>query len=60
MKKLKIDVMKDCGDTFVKTLEYEYNPLFKLDLKDMESFVLKKLPTLKYYKDVVLVIDGDQ
>ena len=60
MKKLKIDVMCDGGDTFVKTLEYEYNPLFKLDLKDVESFVLKKLPTLKYYKDVVLVMDGDK
>jgi hypothetical protein len=52
--------MKDGGDTFVKTLEYEYNPLFKLDLKDVEDFVLKKLPTLKYYKDVVLVINGDK
>lgn len=60
MKKIKIDVMRDGGDTFVKTLEYEYNHLFKIDLKDLESFVYKKLPTLKYYKDVVLVMDGDQ
>ena len=57
MKKIKVDVMKDGGDTFVNTINYEYNPLFKFDPKDLEAFVLKKLPTIKYMKDVVLVIN---
>lgn len=57
MKKLKIDVMILGGAKFYCTLVYTFNPLFKLDLNDVARFVNEKRPTLKYRKDVVLMLD---
>ena len=34
-----------------------YNPLFKIDLDDVARFVNEKRPTLKYQKDVVLIME---
>lgn len=58
MKNLYIDVMVQGGLKFYCSLIYTYNPLFKLDLDDVARFVNKKRPTLKYQKDVVLMIDS--
>ena len=57
MKKLKIDVMILGGAKFYCTLVYTFNPLFRLDLNDVARFVNEKRPTLKYRKDVVLMLD---
>lgn len=57
MKKLYIDVMILGGAKFYCSLIYTYNPLFKINLDDVERFVNEKRPTLKYEKDVVLVLD---
>ena len=57
MKKLYIDVMILGGAKFYCSLIYTYNPLFKLDLDDVSRFVLEKRPSVKYQKDVVLMID---
>ena len=56
MKKLLIDVMLMGGGKFYCQLTYKYNPLFKLDLKDVERFAYEKCPSLKNRKDVVLVM----
>ncbi len=32
---------------FVCTLQYEYCPLFPIDVEDLTKFILKKRPTLK-------------
>ena len=45
------------GGKFYCQLTYKYNPLFKLDLEDVERFTYEKCPSLKNRKDVVLVID---
>ena len=45
------------GAKFYCTLVYTFNPLFKLDLNDVARFVNEKRPTLKYRKDVVLMLD---
>ena len=58
MKKLVIDVMVMGGVKFYRQLTYSYNPLFKIDLKDVEQFVYEKCPTLKCRKDVVLIMDN--
>lgn len=57
MEKIIIDVMTMGGGKFYCQLIYSYNPLFKIDLADVKRFALKKCPTLKYQKGVVLVID---
>ena len=57
MKEIVIDVMVMGGGKFYRQLKYSYNPLFKIDLADVERFILEKCPTLKYQKDVVLVMD---
>ena len=57
MKKLIIDVMIMGGVKFYCQLTYSYNPLFKIDITDVERFVLEKRPSLKNRKDVVLVMD---
>lgn len=57
MKKLYIDVMTQGGAKFYCSLIYMYNPLFKISLKEIEKFVNEKRPTVKYLKDVVLVLD---
>ena len=56
-KKLYIDVMVQGGAKFYCSLIYTYNPLFKIDMEDIAKFVNEKRPTLKYQKDVVLMID---
>ena len=56
-KNLSIDVMIHGGDKFYCTLLYPFSGLFKLELEDVFKFVYDKRPTLKYRKDVVLVID---
>ena len=45
------------GDKFYCTLLYPFSGLFKLELEDVMRYVYDKRPTLKYRKDVVLVID---
>ena len=57
MAKLDIDIMTEGGRRFYRTVRYEYNPLFKIDLEDIKRFVHSRCPTLKYEKDVVLMID---
>ena len=57
MKTLHIDVMILGVAKFYCTLAYQYNPLFKLSLADIGRFVYEKRPTLKYRKDVMIIID---
>lgn len=55
--KVNIDVMTNNGERFYRTVRYDYNHLFMMDMKDVEEFVFRKCPTLKGEKGVVLVID---
>ena len=48
MEHIKLDVMVEGGARFYCTLTYEHNPLFRLRAKELEAFVLRKRPTLKY------------
>lgn len=57
MKKMIIDVMLMGGGKFYCQLTYVYNPLFKLNLEDVVKFAYEKCPSLKYKKDVVLIMD---
>ena len=57
MKKLYIDVMINGGAKWYCSLIYTYNPLFKLDLEDVARFVNEKRPTVKYQKDIVLIME---
>ena len=57
MKKLYIDVTTQGGAKFYCSLIYIYNSLFKISLEEIEKFVNEKRPTVKYLKDVVLVLD---
>ena len=54
---LNIDVMVNGGSTCYCTLQYRYDPLFKVSPSDIEAFVFRKRPTLKYRHYVVLVIE---
>ncbi len=45
------------GAKFYCSLIYTYNPLFKIDIDDVARYVNEKRPTLKYEKDIVLIID---
>lgn len=45
METLVFDVMLD--GRYVHTLRYRYCPLFPLDERELEEFVVRKLPTLK-------------
>ena len=56
--KVNIDVMTNNGDRFYRTVRYDYNPLFRMDMKEVEDYVYRKCPTLKGEKGVVLVIDN--
>lgn len=47
MRHVKFDVM--AGGYFVRTLTYYFS---KFDIKELEKYVLHKLPTLKYRKNV--------
>lgn len=56
-QKISIDVMK--GDSFYKTLMYDYNPLFRFDNKELERcirFVTDRLPSLRTAKDATLFL----
>lgn len=55
--RLSIDVMVQNGNQYYCTLFYFFNPLFKIDMSDVERFVHEKRPTLKYRNDVVLVLE---
>lgn len=46
------------GAKFYCSLIYMYNPMFKINLEDVERFVNEKRPTVKYQKDVVLILDN--
>ena len=59
MTKLNIDVMTQGGEKFYCSLVYMFNPLFKLNIDDVIRFVYSKRPTLKYRKDVVLVLENN-
>lgn len=56
--KVNIDVMTHGGERFYRTVRYDYNPLFRMDMKEVEDYVYRKCPTLKGEKGVVLVIDN--
>ena len=40
------------------SLEYQYNPLFKLSPEDIARFVYEKRPTLKYRNDVRIIVNN--
>lgn len=62
--KIAIDVMK--GDSFYKTLLYDFNPLFRFDNTEMERclrYVTGELPSIKSRTDVTLFLkfpDGNE
>ena len=56
--KVNVDVMTHGGERFYRTVRYEHNPLFRMDMKEVEDYVYRKCPTLKGEKGVVLVIDN--
>lgn len=56
MEILKIDVMKDGGGRFYKTLHYPYNPLFKVNLVQMTAWVFEQLPSIRNRKDIKLIL----
>ena len=58
MEILKIDVMKDGGGRFYKTLRYPYNPLFKVDLVQMTAWVNEQLPSIRNRKDIKIIFYG--
>lgn len=58
MKALSIDVMILGGAKHYCSLEYQYNPLFKLSPEDIARFVYEKRPTLKYRNDVMIIVDN--
>lgn len=59
MEILKIDVMKDGGGRFYKTLHYPYNPLFKVNLVQMTAWVAEQLPSIRNRKDIKLILYQD-
>ena len=56
METLKIDVMKDGGGRFYKTLRYPYNPLFKIDPVQVVAWVAEQLPSIRNRKDIKLIL----
>ncbi len=56
---MKIDVMANNGRTFYHTIEYPHCELYRIDVEDVIKYVIQKLPTVKYRKDVILVMDND-
>lgn len=58
MKTMVIDVMIRGGAKFYCTLRYRYNPLFKVSLQDIEAFVFRKRPTLKYEKVKIIICNA--
>lgn len=58
MEILKIDVMKDGGGRFYKTLHYPFNPLFKIDPVQVVAWVAEQLPSIRNRKDIKLIFYG--
>lgn len=58
MEILKIDVMKDGGGRFYKTLHYPFNPLFKVDPVQVVVWVAEQLPSIRNRKDIKLIFYG--
>ena len=56
MEILKIDVMKDGGGRFYKTLRYPFNPLFKIDSVQVVAWVAEQLPSTRGRKDIKIII----
>lgn len=54
-KHLSFDVYAD--GRFVKTFRIPYDPIFAVDTKEIENFVLERLPTLKN-KDVKIYFNN--
>lgn len=57
MDKLNIDVMTMGGAKFYCSMEYPYNPMYKVELEDILRYVYEKRPLLKYEKDVKIFVD---
>ena len=56
-QKISIDVMK--GDSYYKTLMYDYNPPFRFDNRELERclrFVNDRFPSLRTAKDATLFL----
>lgn len=52
MNTILIDIMTCGGAKFYGTLRYEYNPLFKLDIAEIFTWVLERRPILKYEREI--------
>lgn len=48
LKVIYLDIM--VGEKFLTQIPYHYCPLFPIDIKEVEKFVLEKRPTLKNKK----------
>ena len=48
------------GVKFYRSLQFPFNPLFSLKMKNLEDWVERKCPLLKYEKNIVLYIDFPQ
>jgi hypothetical protein len=57
MMNLSIDVMTMGGTKFYRSLQYPFNPLFQFDMKQVKSWIMDRLPLLKYEKNIVLFVD---
>lgn len=51
MKTIFLDILVD--NKFYRQLKYEYCPLWRINLNDVEAFILSKLPWLKREKFTV-------
>lgn len=50
MQTIKFDLMKPIGggnETFIATMRYTYNPLFKFDFKAFKEWIEDRRPSLK-------------
>ena len=55
MEIIKIDVMLQNGKKFYRTLKYQYNPLFHVNLETVIDWVYDKLPSLESRNDRKLI-----
>ena len=54
---LKFDVADAKTDRFICTMKMPFNPLCKLDLKQVLDFVFLKRPTLRHREIVIEILD---
>lgn len=47
---MNIDVMTDNGDRYYGTLQFEYNPCFRITDTEIRTAVLQRFPTLRHKK----------